>query len=175
MYRQDHVEVLRDKCSRWRKSNPEKSRRSNIQWKIEHRERSRSTSMAWKKANPGKVVAQIALRKARKIQATPSWADLQLISDIYDFAAFRSRREGIKYHVDHVLPLKGENVCGLHIENNLVILPATENIRKSNGLDPILLVHLEHEQTARANLAIELDRRTALDTGSELSEEPQCA
>ena len=66
-----------------------------------------------------------ALRHARKLRAIPKWANLEKIKEIY-----RNRKEG--FHVDHIIPLKGKNVCGLHVENNLQHLTAKENILKSN-------------------------------------------
>lgn len=66
-----------------------------------------------------------AKRKSAKLQATPKWADLEKIKEIY-----RERPEG--YHVDHIIPLQGETVCGLHVENNLQYLPASENLSKGN-------------------------------------------
>lgn len=56
--------------------------------------------------------------------ATPSWANLDIIKRVYDCA------EGD--HVDHIIPLQGELVCGLHVENNLQYLSPEENMRKSN-------------------------------------------
>lgn len=62
--------------------------------------------------------------KAQKNQM-PKWANIQAIKDIY-----MNRPKG--YHVDHIIPLQGNNVCGLHVETNLQYLPASENISKGN-------------------------------------------
>lgn len=64
--------------------------------------------------------------RASKIQRTPAWANLEEIKEIY-----ANRPEG--YHVDHIIPLQGELVCGLHVENNLQYLKATDNCSKNNS------------------------------------------
>jgi len=71
-------------------------------------------------------VARNAERRARKLRATPAWADLEKIKDIY-----ASCPKG--YHVDHVIPLVNNYVCGLHVESNLQVISAEENLRKSNS------------------------------------------
>jgi hypothetical protein len=68
-----------------------------------------------------------ALHRARLLQATPAWTDLQKIKEIY-------ARCPAGYHVDHIHPLNGEYVCGLHVPENLQYLPALDNIKKSNKL-----------------------------------------
>ena len=66
--------------------------------------------------------------KTRRTLATPPWANLQEIKRIYDECP-----EG--YHVDHIIPLQGELVSGLHVENNLRAIPALDNLRKHNKFD----------------------------------------
>lgn len=72
--------------------------------------------------------AKNSLYRARKAQAIPSWADLEEIAVFYVNCP-----KG--YHVDHIVPLNGSNVCGLHVINNLQYLLAEENLRKSNKYD----------------------------------------
>ena len=63
--------------------------------------------------------------KATKLNATPNWSDLVLVQKIYEECP-------VGYHVDHIIPLQGDLVSGLHIHNNLQYLTAEENIKKSN-------------------------------------------
>jgi hypothetical protein len=63
--------------------------------------------------------------KACKLHRTPNWADLAAIKQFY-----LNCPEG--YEVDHIIPLKGKNVSGLHILENLQYLPASLNRKKSN-------------------------------------------
>lgn len=71
-------------------------------------------------------------RRAAKIQRTPPWADLDAMRAVYDEAARLSRESGILHNVDHIVPLQGKTVSGLHVANNLQILTASENSRKRN-------------------------------------------
>jgi len=68
--------------------------------------------------------------------ATPVWADLQAIKEIYKKAHKLKKETGENWHVDHIVPLKGKIVSGLHVEYNLQILTATENCKKSNRYWP---------------------------------------
>lgn len=108
--------------------------------KKEHRrKRKAETTAVWQKNNPekvkqyrltekisGKSAAKAAKRRAAKLQATPAWADLEEIKNVYLEAQY------FDMHVDHIIPLQGENVCGLHVWDNLQLLPAVENIKKGN-------------------------------------------
>ena len=87
----------------------------------------------WAKANPLKVKPKDAKRRAAKLQRTPAWADLEKIAAFY-VEAFRLTLEtGVKHHVDHIVPLRGKLVSGLHVETNLQILTAKANLTKGNA------------------------------------------
>jgi hypothetical protein len=91
-----------------------------------------SASARWAKNNPEKAVAKVRRRELAKIDRTPSWADHNKINAAYAWALLASRVTGVQHHVDHVIPLQGENVSGLHVENNLQVLPWWDNLSKGN-------------------------------------------
>ena len=71
-------------------------------------------------------------------RATPSWLTKehhQQIKDIEAEARRLTKITGISYHVDHIIPLQGKNVSGLHVPWNLQILKAEDNLKKSNKFD----------------------------------------
>lgn len=75
-------------------------------------------------------------RKMTLKQATPSWLtefDLFLIKEIYHLAVIRGKCLQRELHVDHIIPLHGAKVCGLHVPSNLQILEATLNLKKKNN------------------------------------------
>ena len=82
--------------------------------------------------NKGLYRAKGAKYRAAKLKATPSWADLEQIRRIYTACVSITERTGVEHHVDHIIPLQGEDVCGLHVEKNLAIIPAQMNLQKSN-------------------------------------------
>jgi len=75
--------------------------------------------------NKSQYIAKDAKRRAAKLQRTVSWANLAVIKTIY-----LNCPKG--YHVDHIVPLQGKTVSGLHVENNLQYLTSEENIKKGN-------------------------------------------
>jgi hypothetical protein len=76
-------------------------------------------------------------RKNRRFitQRTPPWADRAVIKEFYDAAKRKTKQTGTLHHVDHIIPLKGKNVSGLHVENNLQVIPGAMNISKSNRFE----------------------------------------
>lgn len=95
----------------------------------------------WGKQNPDKVRKYntgahknylTAKRRAMLKNATPIWADMDKIRKLYVEAKEIENLTGNKHEVDHIIPLQGKLVCGLHVEYNMQVIPAEENRRKSN-------------------------------------------
>jgi 5-methylcytosine-specific restriction endonuclease McrA len=78
------------------------------------------------------ALADSAIRRALKNNATPKWANKKAIKSIYQNCILLSQRTGIKHEVDHIVPLRGLNVTGLHVESNLQIISSIKNRSKSN-------------------------------------------
>lgn len=76
-----------------------------------------------------------AQRRNAMLLATPMWANKKAIQAIYEEARQRTLELGIAHEVDHIVPIQGNKVCGLHVEHNLQILTKSENIRKHARLD----------------------------------------
>lgn len=86
----------------------------------------------YRKNNPGWMAANCAKRRSKKQLATPPWSDLDKIEHIYRKAKEYSQMWGVDLHVDHVYPLNGKTVCGLHVPDNLQLLSLELNSQKSN-------------------------------------------
>lgn len=89
----------------------------------------------WQKNNKDKANARTAKYRASKLKATPKWVDARgrkQIEEFYQFAELLSYVTGVRHAVDHIIPLKGREVCGLHIASNLQILTFSENCKKGN-------------------------------------------
>jgi hypothetical protein len=97
-------------------------------------------SKKYRQINQSYYRAKKAEYRATKKQATCQWANFQYIKDLYSNVAEANKvfsMIGVKFHVDHIVPLTNDKVCGLHNEYNLQILTAEKNLSKSNKYDPI--------------------------------------
>ena len=89
----------------------------------------------YRQENRGKINALVAARKKVIRQRTPKWITDDgkwIIKEAYELAALRTKIFGFSWHVDHVIPLQGKNVSGLHVPENLMVIPGIENIKKKN-------------------------------------------
>lgn len=76
-----------------------------------------------------------AVRERNLAKQTPKWCNKFFIEEFYDLAQRRTASTGIKWEVDHIVPLKSDLVSGLHVEHNLQVVPASWNRSKSNTWD----------------------------------------
>jgi 5-methylcytosine-specific restriction endonuclease McrA len=91
----------------------------------------------WVDINKDKIISYKAQRRAKKLNATPTWLNKEqrkLIQNFYKEARQLKLLTGIAYEVDHIIPLQGKLVCGLHVPWNLQILKESENCSKGNKL-----------------------------------------
>lgn len=88
----------------------------------------------WQKKNKEKISAKVMIRHAKKLQRTPKWLSVEDILEIKSIYAYCGalRKIGLDYQVDHIVPLRGKIVSGLHVPWNLQIIKTEENIKKSN-------------------------------------------
>jgi hypothetical protein len=80
-----------------------------------------------------------AKRRAARIERTPSWLnddDYWVIKETYHLAKLRTKLFGFKWHVDHIVPLQGKLVSGLHVPTNLQVIPWLDNQKKHNKVNP---------------------------------------
>jgi len=106
------------------------------------RDKRRAYNRDYRKSNKPYFAAKNREYVCKKTNATPNWltdAQRAQIQNLYWLAQDLGRVTGESYHVDHIIPVQGKDVCGLHVPWNLQVLPADLNHRKSNKLDQTYL------------------------------------
>lgn len=123
---------------KWREQNRDRVRQYSKQWRDKNLDRAREAERAWAKENAEKKAAKDARRRASELNATPRWltnGHHRSIEAIYSAARTLTEKTGIQHEVDHVVPLRGKLVCGLHVPWNLQVISRAANRRKSNKHD----------------------------------------
>lgn len=147
-YHEKHAEKRNAKRREWHKANPERAALSSKNWAKRNPEKVKAygakAAKAWHernpeylkehyKANKQRYVAARARRRAAQESATPSWLtaiDKAMIQEMYDVSEARFVQTGIKHHVDHIVPINGKQVSGMHVPWNLQVITAHENLSK---------------------------------------------
>jgi len=130
-YREKNKDAVLAKKLEYYRANREAILIRNRAYREVNKETIAEKRSAYQKANRHIGNATNARRKALKRHATPAWADKEAIDSLYLIAAI-NRERGLDLHVDHIVPLQSNIVCGLHCEANLKLMLASDNIRKNN-------------------------------------------
>lgn len=136
-YRQENKEKLREKFKQ-NYSKPEVRERhlARGQWWRESRQDAyKEGQRAWRENNPEKLAHYSAYHRALRKQAIPNWYsefDDFVVKEAYRLSRLRAKFTGILWEVDHIIPIAGRTVCGLHVWNNFAVIPASENRSKFN-------------------------------------------
>lgn len=99
----------------------------------------RAQGKAWRDKNPSKARKKVKDRKNLVKIATPPWADFNKMNQFYYEAKSLTIETGVLHTVDHIIPLRGVDVCGLHVHNNMQVLTYFDNYSKSNKVDGTLV------------------------------------
>jgi len=110
--------------AKWRNNNKEK---------IKAYQKEYQSILKVKASRAKKQKERECLKRNAEFIANQDLHDL-VMDEVYLIASLRTKTTGVKHHVDHIIPLKGKNVCGFHSWNNVRAIPASENISKSNKL-----------------------------------------
>jgi hypothetical protein len=116
-----------DRIKEYHLNNKDKKKKYLKEYRLKNKEKGKKYRRLYILNNRNSINANTAKRRAVKLNATPKFANLNKIKEIY-----KNCPKG--FHVDHIVPLNSKVVCGLHVEWNLQYLPAKENLSKSNKL-----------------------------------------
>ena len=130
-----NAEAARKYALTRRNENIEAARENYRKYRAENLAAEQERARKYKHANRARATALERNRKASKLSRTPMWLtpdDFASISGLYAAAARVTRETGVPHEVDHIYPLQGKWVSGLHVPLNLQIISANDNRRKSN-------------------------------------------
>lgn len=132
-YRENNAERIATLKKEWVARNAEHKAEQDRRYARENPEKRRVARAKWDAKNPGATSAAKAAVTAARKKRVPTWLsadDRWMIAEIYDLAALRTERFGFVWHVDHVIPMNGKIVSGLHVPENLQVIPWKDNLTK---------------------------------------------
>lgn len=129
---------VREYAARTKQKNAEALLAANAKYRQENPEKRKQSTRAWRQNNKHFVAAAQQRRHSAELKRTPVWLsedDHWIMTQAYELAALRTKLFGFAWHVDHIIPLQGKRVSGLHVPLNLQVIPGVENMRKLNKFE----------------------------------------
>jgi len=139
-YYEKNKEILKRKQKDYLNTSPDKVKESKNKWLLKNKEKRKEVAKKCMQKHAGKVNARTAKYRAALLQATPKWLTKQQLLEIQEWYTLCEEIQWLseeRLEVDHIMPLRGKNSCGLHVPWNLQILPASLNRTKSNKILPL--------------------------------------
>jgi hypothetical protein len=127
--------LTKERARQWAIENPERRHEIHRKNRDKDLDNHNARNREWNSKNKSLKASLQAKRRAAQLQRTPKWLTAKDHAQIADFYAMAKELESIfpwKQHIDHIIPLQGRKVSGLHTPSNLQIIPAQENVKKSN-------------------------------------------
>lgn len=118
--------------------NKETRQKQALKYYYADHQRAKTLQLNRQKTRLPQIAAYEAARRALKMQRTPGWLtdiDKERIQNEYKLAALQTKITGEKWHVDHIVPLQGKLVSGLHVPSNLMAMRGKDNISKHNNFE----------------------------------------
>jgi hypothetical protein len=120
--------------AKWFAGNQKRHNQMMVDWYNRNKDRHLENSKKWYNQNKERKLMTTNAREKRCRQATPTWADLDIMHYLYEQSRIISEQTGVPHEVDHIYPLKHTKLCGLNVHWNMQIITAEQNRRKSNRI-----------------------------------------
>ena len=132
---ENNKETHNQRCRNWQSANPEKVKAAAKLWRAANPEKVANKYKRYRQRHPDKVAARAAASAASRSKRVPNWLtpdDKWLLGEAYSLAKLRTKMFGFVWEVDHIVPLRGVAVSGLHVPANVQVIPKTLNRLKRN-------------------------------------------
>ena len=134
-WQQKNPERVKKNHAAWVERNPGVANKRRKQWYRQNLTRHNQQMKRYFEENPHLRAKLSSIQRAAQNHRTPKWLtddDFWMMDEIYRLAGLRTASTGVAWHVDHVIPLRGKLVSGLHVPSNLRVVEWKENLTKGN-------------------------------------------
>jgi hypothetical protein len=135
---ENNKETHNTRVKRWQATNKEKTRLDAKTWSAANPDKVAAKAKRYRNLHPGKINAWSAASAAKRAKRLPKWLtddDKWMLAEAYALAKLRTKMFGFEWEVDHIIPLQGKRVSGLHVPTNVQVVPKVVNRAKQNTYD----------------------------------------